>query len=193
MQPQQQQNSGQPLQGLRDSANLFFVICQLLGTWPRAWLSVPGSCGSHFFGFHAMAGWIGIVFWSGLFFPQHDQRPALWLWLGTAGILLLHRICSFRSRVFHSRYSGRPWLLRCVPFLKNEIAVKVGFEPLLMGGLGFFLLGVSAPVGSYLMLCAAAQGFTGAYQETIDRAEARMIRDAAQRQRYVMERAREME
>ena len=110
-----------------------------------------------------------------------------WIWLLT---IACQRIETFRlirrGWAEHSRYTGRPLLLK-LPFVKNEMTAKNMIEPAFCFLVGLCLLPISQTLGAFVMLGYLSLGIQRGLQSQVNRMRVRQMRDAAIEQRQLAE------
>ncbi len=187
-QPQEQQHP--PFHELRQNFGLFIGICQIIGKPLEAWLRQPGTWGERYVTHQTLLGWLFIPVFSGLLYPREPQGPVICFWWLTACLLIAHRLRGWRLRRKgyrpHSRYMGRSWL-PC----RSEVNAKCNWEPTLVWIAGPLLMGISIPLGVYMLVAGSALFFAAGWQNAADKARLRQIRDARLDQEWLMERIQE--
>lgn len=130
-------------------------------------------------------GWLAMLFFP-LLYPQADGVPFLLLWLGMAGLLVVHRIRGWWLRAFRgywvpSQYSGGSWIPG------DEWKAKGTWEVfgavLLEGALCLW----NPIVGTWLIAAGVCQGFAVGLARDEEKAILRAARDARFRARYEMD------
>ncbi|MCC6970193.1 MAG: hypothetical protein IT434_08210 [Phycisphaerales bacterium] len=137
-----------------------------------------------------MAAFVLIPFW-GVFFPAQEQGPLLAFWLVYAIACARHSMHPADPSM-HSRYSGRPILMRFFPRVKDEITFKASTEPALVFLAGFVTLLFNEPLGSYLMAAGLGLGFTVQLALKLQRARAEQLNDARLEQEHLIAEVRRL-
>lgn len=185
-----QQGNGprRPFQGMRDQFNLVIALAQIISAPVEPWLRKAGSFGSHYFGFHLVAGLAAMLVVPALCFPTHDLSPVLGVLLATLLVLVCHRVKGAylrrRGFVVHSRYSGTPWLPG------DEITAKILWEPSLVMLAGGAMCLLSPPLGTWMFAAGFGLGLAHRYQQDADNARLRAMRDARIEAEYYADRFR---
>lgn len=184
----QQQNS--PIETGRAAMYLLVFLCQAMALSVEVFLHK--QLGRRAIGLRGFAAFFMIPFWTA-FWPEEDARPLLLFWWAFIGMCLWSRTVSIirenRRHYDHSRYTGWPRLKLLLPRC-GEFAFKRYVEPGIVFFTGALLLGLSQPLGSYLMAAAFGLMASVAVNEAVEEAEAREIHDAMIRQSQLNDRVR---
>lgn len=170
--PQQQQQPVSSTNGIGNALSWILFAARSLAVTVEVFLHRSDSFGERYFGFQAAAGFLLILLYP-LFWQEHDVSGVL-LFLGAYLLMLLWARVRTALRVRrgggqpHTRYSGRPGLLRISRRLSERFA-KCCLEPLIVFLSGPPVMAWSEPLGGYLMLAGlglfistnAAAGYEG--------------------------------
>jgi hypothetical protein len=125
------------------------------------------------------------------FHPNDDCVPlALFLIAIIASSILAHVSAIVRLRngeSIHSRYNGRPYLLRLLPF--SEMTVKRLEAPLALI-MSCFFCAVNRPLGEYLIISAGALAIITGGNYMADRTRALDLNDSVIEQKIAAEKVR---
>ncbi len=148
--------------------------------------------GQNYFGLPALFSLLLIPLW-GTFFPDCSLTPLFGFWWGYVAMMLVARIDQFRrssrGEVEHTRYSGLSRLHRLFP-RASELVVKGSLEPVLVLIVGFGILAVSPPLGSYLIVAGISMMVTVRIAIMDDRRRLQELSDAAIEQRQLAQQFR---
>lgn len=190
-----QQAPAPPSGGLHDVRTATNVLNAFARTFSMTVeVFLRGGFGSRYLGMHAAGGIVLIPFWS-VFWPREDCRPLLGFLFAYLAMCFLARLGmgwrALRGVRSHTRYNGRPRLLRLCPWM-DEVRFKKQVEPVLVFTLGVLLLPLSQPLGSFLMVAAFALVVSVHMVDTYGRVRAMDMHDAFLEQRELAERFRRM-
>jgi len=138
-----------------------WIILMLFVLAIRAWaltleVFLRRQLGARYIGLEGPLAFLVLLFYAAEC-PGYDLGPLGGFTLAFFGACLLHRIRSlsyfFTGQVdpAHTRYSGRPVLMKLVPFL-SELAVKRFVEPLFLSVLAICLIPWNPPLGMYVLI-----------------------------------------
>jgi len=130
------------------------------------------------------------------FCPNDNPLPLLWFMAAYALVWLARMIAMVIRRWrglgrLHSAYTGRPYLGRLLPTMKEE-TVKT-LESLTVFAVGFWVGCLNAPLGDYMMLTSALMFLRGVMLSSRQRAEAIELNDMVIEQKLVADRFRDMQ
>lgn len=182
-----------PIQDARAAASFLVLAAQILAAPVEVFLRV--RFGRHYFGIPSAVALIVVPMWS-IFWPDEDPGPLLIFW----GLFILMQLrarvegirMSNRGEITHSRYNGYPRLARLFPRMAEE-KIKGNIEPWLVMWAGVLMLGLSLPLGSYLVAAGFSLGCVAGLMESVARARARQLHDAWLEQQDQAERFRSMQ
>lgn len=143
---------------MRVRLNLLAFVASVFSVFPEVTLFRKNMGERYFQGVRCLLV-IPLMLFFPMLTPEHDPRP-LWLCIPPyLAMVLVHRISIARRKRrgqfgIHSRYDGTSRLARLFPKL-DEAAIKSGQEPGLLIVLGIPTLGLSPPLGLFLITCAA--------------------------------------
>lgn len=179
MQNEQPQPKGlTPIQDARAAASFLVLAAQVLAAPVEPILR--RRFGRHYFGVPSAIALIALPLWC-VFWPQEDPQPLLVFWVLFILMQLAARIegvrMAVRGEITHSRYNGSPRIARLLPRMSEE-KIKGNIEPWLVMVCGVMLLGVSLPLGSYLIAAGISLGCVAGVMESVSRARATQLHDA---------------
>lgn len=150
--------------------------------------------GERYIGLQAVAA-IPLVLLYTLFWNGHDLRPMFVFLAAYLALCLAARIgVALRRRrgpQLHSYYTGQPRLMRVLPRL-SEFAIKRAVEPALLLVAGALTRAANKPLGTYLMLAAAALVITATLAAECERRQGLDLYDSYVDQRQASERFRRL-
>lgn len=182
-----------PIEDAQNAASLLVLVAQALAAPSEVFLRT--RFGRRYFGVPAFFGFLAVPMWM-LFWPRDDATPVLVFW----GLYILMQIRAriesmvmvARGDIVHTRYNGHPRLARV--FKKtHEHKLKGAHEPALVVIAGVFMLGISEPLGSFLMVSGFCLGLVNSVIESIERNRAMTMNDAWIEQQAHAARVREMQ
>lgn len=193
-----QQQQPDPMVSKKDFNQFLGVLTFLartFGVTVEVFLRRPDSFGERYFGMQAAAAFVLILVWPA-FWEGHSAEPMLVFLLLYWLALLRARAC-IAARVRrggpqpHSRSNGVPILQRV--FRRTpEQRIKAGLEFLVVFLVGALLLGVSEPLGAYLMVAAFGAGATSGMSGSLQHRRSLDLHDAFVEQRDTAEAFRRM-
>ena len=193
MQEQPQPKGWTPIQDAKVAAHIALLVARALAAPIEVILRT--GFGSRYFGLPSLLALFGLPMWM-VFWPDHDSRPMLGFWLVYLVMQLRARleiVRMLRRREYvHTRFNGRP-RLAAVFKRTTEERIKGNVEPWVAVVAGMFTLGLSLPLGSYLMVAGFAIGLVAGTTESVERARALSMNDARIEQQALAERFREMQ
>jgi hypothetical protein len=137
-----------------------------------------------------------LLFFFGLLYPGRDIRPVLGYLAAYVVACLFTRTAghwgSWRGQHEYGWYTGRPWLLKLVPWV-GELRFKQFVEPVLVYVAAMLVIPWSEPLGAYLLGAALSLFLTVNAAELGERKRALDMYDAAMLQRQLAGRFREIE
>lgn len=149
--------------------------------------------GRRYFGLPSFFGLFALPLWM-LFWPEQDSRPIWGLWCLFIVMQLYARIqCVLMGRqgqLIHTRYNGFPrlgFILRRT----HERILKGNCEPMLVMGVGLFVMNSSPPLGSYLFTAGICLAINLLVLDALERARVMDMNDALIEQESLAERLRE--
>lgn len=154
-------------------------------------LRVPGTCGKDYFGIMAFCGWLWLLVYTQVFFPQAPGAIYVWyIFLGLLPLLIVHRIAAMRARrkglSVHSHYIGKSWTECLFPFLKPSTC-KPAMELVVCVLAGFGLMTLSLALGTFILFGGFASAFQMDLIEARDRRKIDAMEDAIIEQEYLAE------
>ena len=191
--PEQPEPKGwTPIEDSQNAAAFLVLAAQSLAAPVEVFLRT--RFGRRYFGVPAAIGLFAVPMWM-MFWPGEDATPIFTFWVlflviqGRARIESI--LMSSRGDLVHSRYNGRPRLQR---FFRRagERRVKAVHEPLLVIGTGVLMLGVSEPLGSYLITAGICLALVASVIEGVERNRLMSMHDAWLEQQYHAERFRDI-
>ena len=194
MQQDQQQPKGwTPIQDAQNAASFLMLAAQALAAPVEPILRTRfGRC---YFGVPAFIGFLAVPMWM-LFWPTEDPGPLLTFWAVYIAMQLRARIecvwMAAKGDIVHSRYNGRPRLARLFRRMP-EHRIKSAVEPWLVIFTGMLMLGVSKPLGSYLLASGFSLMLVASVIEHVERSRALTMHDAWQEQQDQAARFRELQ
>lgn len=192
-QEQQQQGGFTPFQDARKGASLIIGAAQVAAAPLEPILRK--RFGSRYFGVPSALALVVVPMW--MFFWPGESPVGIWaLWILFVLMQLRARLESARMMargdVVHTRYNGWPRLAKIFKRM-DEQKIKAGLEPLVVFLAGIFLMKLSQPLGSYLMVAAFSLGLTHSVIESVERAKALELNDSFLEQQEMAERFRRMQ
>lgn len=148
--------------------------------------------GDRYFGFPAFFSLIFIPLW-GTFFPDDNPLPLLVFWFGYIAMLAVARTAMYRrwlrGEIEHRYYNGYSRLHRLFPNA-SEVAMKETIEPGMVAVVGLLLVGLSPPLGMYLVFAGIGIAIDSLLIAMHQRARLLDLTDAAIEQRQLAEQFR---
>lgn len=194
MQQDQQQPKGwTPIQDAQNAASLLLLAAQALAAPVEPILR--SRFGSRYFGLPAFLGFLAVPLWM-LFWPGEDPGPLLTFWAVYIIMQLRARIgcvwMAAKGDIVHTRYNGRPRLARLFKRTPGH-KIKSAVEPWLVVLTGVLMLGVSEPLGSFLMASGFSLMLVASVIESVERSRALTMHDAWLEQQDQAARFRELQ
>jgi hypothetical protein len=185
-----QQQNGSPSE-TGDAMHWLLLICGSLAATCEVFLHK--GFGRRYGGICTAIGALLILFYSALW-PGDEPRPMLWFLAGYVLACFFARIGAVGHlwNGSHSRYSGRPRIMRLLPFF-SENTIKRMIEPIVVFSIGVSLLPVTQPLGSYLILAAWGLFISTNAAEAQTRSRVQDLHDSVAEQRDIAERFRRSE
>jgi hypothetical protein len=191
--PNQNDHAWTPIQDARKGAYIGLFVSRVVAAPVE--VVIRTRFGSQYFGLPALLGLFMMPAWV-LFWPDADVRGLMWFWA-------VHVLMQFRARlevfrmlrrheIVHTRYNGRPRLLRILRWM-DERQIKAIGEPVFVFLCGVFMMPLSQPLGSYLMVAAFCLGLNHSVIESVEQARALQLNDARIEQESIAERFREIQ
>lgn len=182
-----------PIQDAKAAAGIAMLVARSIAAPLEPFLR--SRFGSRYFGLPSLIGLFTILFWCVLW-PGEDPTPMVWFWWLFIAVQLLARLESIgpaaRARPVHTRYNGRPRVASV--FRKTpERTLKARHEPWLVIAIGLTVLGLSLPLGSYLIAAGFCLAVCAGVSEAAERAVALQLHDAWIEQQLLAERFRDMQ
>lgn len=182
--------------GFGNALGILSWVCGAFAVSVEVFLHRPGTFGDRYLRGQAALAAVIILLWPALCNPSHDAEPMLIFFL-----LYLMFLFGIRARIGlrrrrnepppHSYYTGTPRLMRLVG-RTPETKVKGGLEPLIVCMIGVLMLGVSPPLGGYLMMASAGLAISVGVAVEHERRRTLDLHDSFLEQRGIAERFREM-
>jgi hypothetical protein len=175
---------GAPFKEARQQMQLLVAAVQILSMPLSAFTRRFGTWGERYANHHMAMGWLAIPVFV-IFFPQADGRPILWVWFGTAYMLLLHRVRGWRMRLkgywVPSQYFGQSRIPG------DEWKAKGQWEPFLAVVAGMAACLYNPVVGTWLITAGVCQSFAVGLARDQEKAVVRAARDARAQAQYEMD------
>ncbi len=152
--------------------------------------------GDRYFRFQAIGALIFMLFYAACW-QGHDLTPLAGFFIAFMAMMILARIGVLYRRVrgtgdaIHSRYTGRPHLIRIFPRL-DELKTKQGIEPFLMIFIGILTCGYNEPLAVYLFITGIAMRASVDLNESYQREKALNLTDAWIEQQQIAKRFRDL-
>jgi len=182
MSEQQQREPSQPgwtpMQDAKQAANMFVFVAHALCSPVEVILRK--QFGSRYFGAASLGGLVAVPMWM-IFWPGEDPGLLMCFWLFYLVMQFRARVEShwmlLRGSVVHSRYNGWPRIARFLP-KSSEDKIKGGAEPTFVCLSGMLLMGISPPLGSYLLVAGVALAVTHSVLAAVERVQAIEMHDS---------------
>ncbi len=171
----------------------FVSIIYAVAWTAEAWLH--RGFGVRFIGMKGPLGFGFIVLFAACW--EHDDLRPIGVFLGFYTLFwMVAQLWAWCRRLRkkidgHTRYSGRPHLLRLLPWC-SEVTIK-RLEPLLVLAAGYFIHHVNRPLGTYLIVAGSALIVTATFQLATEHERVLDMNDAVTGQQITAERYRELQ
>lgn len=189
-QGQQQQAQPDFFDNARATANITMFIARTLGCSVVVFLR--RNFGERYLGGPAVCVLVAVPLFVTAW-PGHDVRPLMWFMPVYLYACFLHRTVILRRKrrgvVVHSFYGGDSLLRRFFPHV-SESTMRRGLEPLSALLAGVFLMPLSEPLGSYIMLAAIGLYISECVTDITQREHVQRMHDAYAEQQFYTEQFR---